>query len=125
MSELQFVEGVVAFSNLTQHDVYQGKDTGNYTLTITLDPQAAQALENQGVKLKDYNGTPQRKFKSQYKVGLIDAEDNKLELQEIPFGSTVRVLFKAGNSHPEHGTPVYMNKIRVLEMAEPEAPDEF
>ena len=75
MSEAaQFVEGVVAFSNLLEHDVYQGKDTGNYTLTITLDAAAAQALESQGVKLRDYNGTAQRKFKSQFPVTVLPAE---------------------------------------------------
>jgi hypothetical protein len=121
----QMVEGVVAFSNLTKHDVYEGKDTGNFTLTLTMDAKAASLLEDNGVKVKDYEGKAQRKFKSQYAVDMIDAESEPVANRELPFGTTVRVLFVFGTAHPEHGVPVYMNKIRVLEMAAPEAPDEF
>jgi len=120
------IEGVVAFSTVTKHDVYEGKDTGNYTLTINMDAPAASVLEDAGVKVKDYEGKPQRKFKSKYKVDVIDADDNPVE-GEIPYGSKVRVLYVFGNAHPQHGVPVYMNKVRVLEFAErtDETPDEF
>jgi len=32
----QVIEGIVNFSNLTQHDVYMGQTTGKYTMTITM-----------------------------------------------------------------------------------------
>ena len=35
------IEGVVAFSNVTQHDVYNGQSTGKYSVTITMDDEAA------------------------------------------------------------------------------------
>lgn len=120
------ITGVVAFSTVTKHDVYNGQDTGNYTLTINMEAAEAAKLEDAGVKLKDYEGKPQRKFKSKYKVDVIDAEDNPVE-GEIPYGSTVRILYVTGNAHPQHGVPVYMNKVRVVEFAErtDETPDEF
>ena len=118
------ITGVVAFSNLTQHDFYKGKDTGYYTLTITMDAENASKLEDAGVVVKDYEGKPQRKFKSQYTVDVIDAEDNPVE-GEIPFGSEVRLLYTTGDAHPEHGVPVYLNKVRVLKRSVTEAPPEF
>ena len=30
------IEGIVNFSNLTQHDVYNGQDTGAFSMTITV-----------------------------------------------------------------------------------------
>ncbi len=62
------IEGVVNFSNLTQHDVFNGQDTGQYSLTITMTEDDASALSAMGVKIKDYQGAKQRKFKSKYDV---------------------------------------------------------
>ena len=36
--------GKAAFVNLTKTEQYQGQDTGRYTLTVTLDNDAAQML---------------------------------------------------------------------------------
>ena len=57
------VEGVVNFSNLTAHDVFNGQDTGAYSMTITLSEDDAAELAANGVKIKDYQGNKQRKFK--------------------------------------------------------------
>ena len=118
---LQFVDGIVAFCNLESHDVYQGKTTGNYTLTVTLEADAAQALEALGVVVKDYNGTAQRKFKSQYETPMCDADGNDIDTKDLPYGSKVRVLFKAGKQHPTFGVPVYLSKVKVLELADESA----
>lgn len=119
------VTGVVAFSNLTKHDFFNGKDTGNFTLTITMDAENASKLEDQGVVVKDYEGKAQRKFKSQYDVEVLDLDGNPVS-GEIPFGSTVRVLYATGNKHAQYGVPVYMNKIRLVERAEGgDVPPEF
>ena len=118
---LQFVDGIVAFCNLESHDVYQGKTTGNYTLTITLEADAAQALEALGVNVKDYNGTAQRKFKSQYEVPMCDASGEDIDTVDLPYGFKVRVLFKAGKQHPQFGVPVYLSKVKVLELADESA----
>ena len=48
------IEGVVNFSNVTQHDVFNGQDTGAYSMTITLSEDDAASLAAQGVKIKDY-----------------------------------------------------------------------
>ena len=139
MSEAQVVTtGTVAFSNLTEFDVYNGKSTGKYTLTVTLDDSEARKLEDMGVRVKEYvpkdeNGNPdpsaakkQRKFTSQYFVPVVDNENHPVS-GEIPFGSTVRILWKGKDAHPDYGVPTYMNRIRLVEAAESEdsVPEEF
>ena len=120
------ISGKVAFSNLTQHDFYQGKDTGNYTVTVTLDDDSAKALEAEGVRLKNYEDTQQRKFKSAYTIPILNM-DNSPFVGEIPRGSKVRVVYKTGPVNKDWGTPVYHEKIRVVEVAESvsETPEEF
>ena len=109
--------GKAAFINLTETEQYQGQDTGRYTLTVTLDDDAAQMLSEQGVKLRDYEGTAQRKFSSKYPVKIIDAEDNPF-IGPVTRGSTIRLSYKTGPAHPVHGTPTYLNAVRVLELAD-------
>lgn len=109
--------GKAAFVNLTETEQYQGQDTGRYTLTVTLDDDAAQMLSQQGVKLRDYEGTAQRKFSSKYPVKVIDAEDNPF-IGPITRGSTIRLSYKTGPAHPVHGTPTYLNAVRVVELAD-------
>ena len=109
--------GKAAFVNLTETEQYQGQDTGRYTLTVTLDDDAAQMLSSQGVKLRDYEGKAQRKFSSKYPVRVIDAEDNPF-IGPITRGSTIRLSYKTGPAHPVHGTPTYLNAVRVLELAD-------
>jgi hypothetical protein len=54
MSE-QTIEGVVAFSHVTEHDVYNGQSTGKFSMTITMPEDAAQSLSSKGVKIKEYD----------------------------------------------------------------------
>jgi len=110
------MEGEVAFSNLTEHEVYQGKSTGRYSVVLTLDDADAAKLEDLGVNVKEYEGKKQRKFASKFNVEILDSDDRPINT-EIPFGSKVRVLFQPGNDHPVHGVPCYVDKVRVLEMA--------
>jgi hypothetical protein len=109
--------GKAAFVNLTETEQYQGQDTGRYTLTVTLDDDAAQMLSQQGVKLRDYEGISQRKFSSKYPVKIIDAEDNPF-IGPVTRGSTIRLSYKTGPAHPVHGTPTYLNAVRVVELAD-------
>ena len=111
------ITGKAAFINLDEHEVFQGQSTGRYTLTVTLDDDAAQMLSQQGVKLRDYEGTAQRKFSSKYPVKVIDAEDNPF-IGPITRGSTIRLSYKTGPAHPVHGTPTYLNAVRVVELAD-------
>ena len=111
------VEGVVNFSNVTEHDVYNGQSTGAYTLTITMSEDDADVLADQGVKIKDYQGNKQRKFKSKYEIKRFDADGNAY-IGEIPFNSKVRLQYKLGPAHPVHGVPAYLEKVKVLEEAE-------
>lgn len=118
--------GVVAFSNLTAHEFYEGKDTGRYSLVATMSEAEANRLEDLGVRVKTYEDKKQRKFASQYPVGVVDIDDRPITT-EIPHGSVVRLLWQNGPAHPEWGVPTYLNKVRVVEMAESiaETPEEF
>ncbi len=113
----QVIEGTVNFSNVTQHDVYNNQSTGTYSMTITLSEDDASTLSSQGVKIKDYEGNKQRKFKSKYDILMVDSEGNKYN-GEVPYNSRVRLKYKTGPAHPVHGTPVYLEAVKVLEEAE-------
>jgi hypothetical protein len=111
------IEGIVNFSNITQHDVFNGQDTGAFSMTVTLSEDDATTLAEQGVKIKDYQGAKQRKFKSKYDIKTFDAEGNRYN-GEVPYNSKVRLKFKLGNAHPVHGVATYLEAIKVLEEAE-------
>ena len=120
-------QGVVAFSNLTECEEYQGKSTGRYSLVITINEADAAKLGDMGIKVKTYKDTTQRKYSSKFHVPVVDM-DNRPVSGEIPFGSIVRVLWKDGDAHPVHGVPTYLNKVRVVEFAEAgdlEEPSDF
>ena len=121
----QVIEGTVNFSNVTQHDVYNGQSTGAFSMTITMSEDDASALSSLGVKIKDYEGNKQRKFKSKYDIALFDAEGNKYN-GEVPYNSRVRLKYKTGPAHPVHGTPTYLEAVKVLEEADaPEGTADF
>ena len=125
MTNSQVIEGIVNFSNLTEHDVYQGQDTGAYTMTITMSDEDADQLSAAGVKIKDYQGAKQRKFKSKYDIRVMDAEGEKYS-GEVPYNSKVRLKYKLGPAHPVHGVSTYLEAVKVLEEAElPEGSDDF
>ena len=113
------IEGKAMFVNIKETEVYEGKDTGRYTVTLTLNDETSNELSSKGVRLKSYgegsDAILQRKFASKYPVRVIDAEGEPIS-GDVPSGSTVRISYKYGNEHPVYGVPVYMDGIRVLEM---------
>ena len=124
MSKQHMATGTVVFSNVQSHDFYNGKDTGKFALTITLDEASANQLVEQGVKLKEYDENFQRRFVTKTKPKVIDLDDMPVG-SELPRGSTVRVLYTVGDEY-NGSVPVYMNAIRVVELAEAyETPEEF
>jgi len=113
----QVIEGTVNFSNVTKHDIYEGKDTERFSLTITMSEDDAATLEAQGVKIRDYKGNKQRKFTTKYDIGMYTAEGDRYK-GEVPYNSRVRLKYKIGLAHPVHGNPVYLEAVKVLELAE-------
>jgi len=111
------IEGIVNFSNITAHDVYNGQSTGKFSMTITLSEEDAAQLAASGVKIKDYNGAKQRKFSTQYEVGNYDAEGDR-RVGEVPYNSRVRLQYDLGKPHPVHGVSTYLKAVKVLEEAE-------
>ena len=113
----QVLEGTVAFENLTEHEMYNGQSTGKYSLVLSLDEDKAAELDSAGVKLREYEGVKQRKFASKFEVGVLNADGSPFA-GRVPRGSKVRILWQEGAPHPVHGTSTYLNKVKVLEVAE-------
>lgn len=118
------IEGTVAFENLNEHEVFQGQSTGKYSMVISLDDATAGDLEAKGVKLREYEGVKQRKFSTKYEVPVLDA-DGQPFVGRVTRGSKVRLLWAEGQPHPVHGTSTYLNKVKVLEVAEAEGGEDF
>ena len=108
--------GEVAFSNLTEHEMYNGRSTECYSVVIRMDDAEAVTLSDMGVKLKEYEGVMQRKFKSRYPIKVVDMENNPVNT-ELPKGTKVRLAWK-DSPNEEHGTQCYLNAVRVVELGE-------
>lgn len=109
--------GTAAFVNLLERDTWQGAPT-KYNVTLTLDNECVNELENNGVKLKEYEGNMQRKFQSNYEVQVLDADGDKYTGQ-VPRGSKLKVLYSLGKPSPMHGVTPYLEKVKVIELADP------
>jgi hypothetical protein len=80
--DFMVVSGIVAFSNLLEHEVYAGATTGKYSVVLTLDEDNAKKLSSQGVKLRQYEGvngdiSQQRKFASKFNVGIYSLDNEE------------------------------------------------
>jgi|TARA_R100000900_G_scaffold12229_2_gene10677 hypothetical protein len=127
MNQKHIAEGTVAFQSLRKHDEWQGQSTGKFTLTLSLPEDVAEALQSEGVKLKDYEGTAQRKFSSQYTVPVLNEDGTPFD-GDVTRGSHVRILYSYGKPHPVHGTSTYLDRVKVLDLAETtlsESPEDF
>ena len=113
----EVLEGLVAFENLTEHEMYNGQSTGKFSVVLSLEEPQAVDLEARGVKLREYEGVKQRKFASKFEVGIVNADGTPFQ-GRVPRGSKVRLLWQEGAPHPVHGTSTYLNKVKVLEVAE-------
>lgn len=120
--EAQTVEGTVAFYHLIERDSYKGREKATYDLTVNIDEETAQKMKDMGVHVKYYEGNPQRKFTTKFKVPVLDGtQDPNSKKQwegEVPWGSKVKVLWETtGIPNEEYGIPTYVKAVRVL--AEP------
>ena len=118
------ISGTVAFVNLTAHEVYNGTSTGKYSVVLTLDEDNAAKMEAQGVKLRTYEQTKQRKSASKFDVGVYDMAGDEF-IGQVTRGSKVRVQFSLGAEHPVHGITPYLDKVRVVELAESASDSDF
>ena len=69
------IEGKANFVHVKQTEEFQGKDSGRFSVLMTLSDTDAQTFENMGVRLKPFGEPPeqimQRKFNSNFPVKLI------------------------------------------------------
>lgn len=122
---LSVTEGYIAFSHVLTEDQYQGQDVG-YNVTLCMDAEEAAKLSALDVIIKDYQGVAQRKFKSGYSIDVLDENGQAMAMtEELPRGTKVRVQWKHGNIHPQHGLATYANRIKVLEMGTGDIPLAF
>jgi hypothetical protein len=111
-------EGIANFVNLTETEFFNGKDTGKYSIMLTIEDDQVSTLEDAGVTVKEYKNQKQRKFVTQYDGFTVVDTDGESISKNIPYGSRVRILWEAGKPHPTHGSAPYLKKIKVLELAE-------
>tara|TARA_B110000908_G_scaffold110613_1_gene129740 strand:- start:804 stop:1184 length:381 start_codon:yes stop_codon:yes gene_type:complete len=126
---MSVINGSAAFINLNEHEMYQGKSTEKFSLTVTLDDASIAQLESQGVKLRQYSpdgGEPQsqRKFASKFDVPVYEANGDEF-MGNVTRGSHVRVQYSLGQEHPVHGITPYLDKIKVLELASGDTDEDF
>ena len=122
---MSVINGTAAFINLVEHEQYQEKSTGKYSLTVTLDDKSIEQLEGQGVHLRQYEDQKQRKFSSKFTVPLYAADGDEF-MGQITRGSLVRVQYSLGaNEHPVHGWTPYLDKIKVMELATSNSDEDF
>jgi len=116
---MSVINGVVAFANLAEHEVYNGQSTGKYSLVLTLDDSEAEKLEKEGIKLKMYKNQAQRKFATKFEdFAVIDNDGEPVSRTSVRYGDKVRVKYNLGNEHPVHGVAPYLQAIRVVEKGE-------
>lgn len=123
--------GTVLFSNIVTQPVYDGKPTGKFEITLTLDEAQFTDAESNGLGATsgEYNGQAQykAKFKSKFKLGkkevvdrykqpYVDEEGN---LKEIPRGSKVVVFTtpKPYSMMGKDGITNYLNAIQIIDEA--------
>ena len=111
---MEYVQGEVAFSHLTKHESFNGESTGKYSVVITVDADEAKKLEEQGIKLKDYDGKKQRAFKTKFEFQYVDAEKTT-QKDELGRGSKVMVAYKVGEPYGNYGTTTYLQGVKVME----------
>lgn len=121
---MSVITGKAAFINLSSHEMYQGQSTGKYSIVVTLDADSADKLAEQGVKLRTYEDSQQRKFSSKFDVGVVDLDGEEF-IGNITRGSSVKVQYSLGQEHPVHGFTPYLDKIRVVELAESATDEDF
>jgi len=110
--------GTVAFSDLTTTEMFNGQDTGKYSIVLNMSAEEAAKLTALDVKVKEYQNMPQRKFVTKFAgFEVIDAEGDPLP-KAIPYGSEVKILWEPSKPHPSGARAAYFKKIRVLKMAE-------
>ncbi len=122
---MSVINGVVAFANLAEHEVYNGQSTGKYFLVLTLDDSEAEKLEKEGIKLKMYKNQAQRKFATKFEdFAVIDNDGEPVSRASVRYGDKVRVKYNLGNEHPVHGVAPYLQAVRVVEKGEVELDDD-
>lgn len=116
---MSVINGTVAFANLAEHEVFNGQSTGKYSLVLTLEPDDAEKLQAEGVKVKEYKNQQQRKFATQYDdFPVVDLDGEPVSKSSVRYGDKVRIKYQLGKPHPVHGCAPYLQAVRIVEKGE-------
>ena len=119
------LEGKICFENMDKHELYNGLSTEKYSVVVSVDDETATKLTDMGIKMREYEGVKQRKFTTKFENTPVLNPDGSTFSGRMGRGSTVRLLWAEGPAHPVHGVATYLNKIKVLEVAEQEGGEDF
>ena len=116
---MSVISSTVAFSNLDEHEVFNGTSTGKFSLVVSLDDETAEQLKREGVKVKEYKNVPQRKFTTKFEdFPCIDNDGEPVSKSSVRYGDKVRVKYNLGAPSPNHGVTPYLQAVRVVEKGE-------
>ena len=122
---MSVINGTAAFISLKDFEIYQGKSTEKYSITVTLDDASIEQLEAQGVKLRSYEDSKQRKFASKFLTPVFEANGDEF-MGQVTRGSLVRVQYSLSpDEHPVHGHTPYLDKVKVMELASGNTDEDF
>lgn len=122
---MSVINGIVAFANLSEHEVFNGQSTGKYSVVLNLEEEDAKKLEAEGVKIKTYKNQPQRKFTTKFEdFQIIDNDGEPVARGSVRWGDKIRIKYNVGAPHPVHGSTPYLQAIRVVEKGEAQAMDD-
>ena len=75
-------EGVSGFVSLTKSAQWKGKDTGNYSITLTVDKDNVKKFKDAGARIGEYEGKPQIKMTRK-----MDFDDGVFGFKSLPRAS--------------------------------------
>lgn len=121
-------EGISGFVSLTESAKWNGKETGNYQLVLTVDKENAKKFKDAGARMGEYKGKPQVKMtrKMEFdngRFGSWDADGEPVDPSVFSlFGDVVKVKAQVSQQGKAGERSVYFTDVKLLEK-NPEAND--
>jgi len=121
-------KGVSGFVSLTKSSLWKGKETGNYSITLTVDKDNVKEFKDAGARIGEYEGNKQVKMtrKMEFNDGVFgswDAEGEPLDPEVFSvYGDVVKVRAEVSHQGKAGERSVYFTDVKLLEK-NPEASD--
>ena len=117
------------FVNLTEHESFDGKTTGKFSITMAFKEESegakkiatavAEADDFKGEghsPIKEREGNVEVKGKSKFEVRCVDADNNSIPADQIDFGDICRaeIAFQAYQTGTSKGVTCYLQSVQKL-----------